>query len=44
VKEKGQAYAQDESGMGIMIDMQPSNDLVSGHTDITSIRYGVKNK
>ncbi len=44
VKEKGQAYAQDESGMGIMIDMQPLNDLVSSHTDFTSIRYGVKNK
>lgn len=42
VKEKGQAYTEDEEGMGIMIDLQPSDDAVSGHGDISAVRLGAK--
>jgi hypothetical protein len=42
LKDKGQAHAEDESGMGIMIDLEPSGDAVSNHTDIVPVRIGVK--
>lgn len=42
VKEKGQAYAEDEEGMGIQIDLQPSDDSVSGRGDSSPVRIGVK--
>jgi hypothetical protein len=45
VKQKGQAHTEDESGMGIMIDLQPSIDSVSSRKDISRVRIGVtKNK
>ncbi len=42
LKDKGQAHAEEESGMGIMIDLEPSDDSVSSHTDILPVRIGVK--
>ncbi|MEE8423731.1 MAG: PDZ domain-containing protein [Thermodesulfobacteriota bacterium] len=42
IKGDGQAYVQDELSMGIMIDLEPFDDSVSSHTDVSPVRIGVK--
>jgi hypothetical protein len=37
---ESQAFADDEACMGIMFDLNPDNDRVSGHSDIRSLRIG----
>ncbi|KAF0218386.1 MAG: hypothetical protein FD174_3003 [Geobacteraceae bacterium] len=40
---KGQAYADADDCMGIMIDTEPSRDILSSHRDVVPVRVGVKN-
>jgi hypothetical protein len=42
VRDKSQAFADNESCMGIMLDLDPDNDTVSSHSDIRSLRIGTK--
>ncbi len=44
VKEKSQAFADDEECMGIMLDLDNDSDALSSHSDNQSLRLGIKHK
>ena len=44
VREKSQAFANDEACMGIMLDLDNDRDTLSSHSDKQSLRVGVKHK
>jgi hypothetical protein len=42
IKSSGQGHAEDEFGIGIMIDLEPYSDSVSSREDVSIVRVGVK--